>query len=120
MVEAAPGRAKRALLGNPTTKRGFTSPLMMTAGNTHLVYACHDNLVFRGRNGAPDFVYMDHKQPITAMAHMIDNLYGFGDQMGFITFFRFDANGTFAVTECRQMLPGPIKGIAFFHSTREM
>ena len=120
MVEAGPARALRAHLSNPTTKRGFGCPLMMTAGNTHVVYATHDNLIFRGRNGAPDHIYKEHRQPITALSHMIDNQYAFGDASGVMTLFTFDANGTFAVVSARQMLPGPIKGIRFFHETREM
>jgi len=60
MVEANVEATKREQLSNPTTTRGYSCPMMMTEGNTHLVYGTNQNLVFRGRHGAPDFVYKDH------------------------------------------------------------
>ena len=80
MVEANAAGAARAHLSNPTTKRGFKCPLMMTEGNTHVVYASGTSLVFRGRNGAPDFVYLDHVKKITALGHCQGTEYAFGDE----------------------------------------
>ena len=98
MVEADYLRAKRPHLSNPQTKRGYGVPLMMTTGNTHVVYGTHDNLVFRGRNGAPDFVYQDHRKVITAVGHMMDDQYAFGDETGMVVFFKFTAEGEFSLT----------------------
>ena len=72
MVEAnpVPERAIRAHLSCPQTKRGYGCPLMMTEGNTHVVYATGESLIFRGRNGAPDFVYNEHLKKITALTHI--------------------------------------------------
>lgn len=93
----------------------------MTQGNTHVVYVTRDNLVFRGRNGAPDFVYQDHRQPITALGHMSGEDYAFGDEQGVITLFKFTAAGEFSLTkQPRQMINGPITGIEFIHTAKEL
>lgn len=57
---------------------------MMTEANTHIVYATGDNLVFRGRNGAPDHVYQGHYKKITALGHLAGNEYAFGDETGIL------------------------------------
>jgi len=67
MVEAGAGEHRRTYLSTPTTKRGYGCPLIMTEGNTHIGYVTREQIVFRGRNGAPDFVYQDHVKRITAL-----------------------------------------------------
>lgn len=93
----------------------------MTQDNTHIVYCSRDNLVFRGRNGAPDFIYQDYRQPITALGHVAGDDYAFGDEQGIVTFFKFTAQGEFSLTKAaRQMINGPIKAIDFFHEVKEL
>lgn len=120
MVEANPAQAPRAHLSTPQTTRGFACPLMMTEGNTHIVYATGPNLVFRGRNGAPDFVYNEHNKKITALGHMLGNEYAFGDETGTLVMFTFQPDGRFELGKVRPLLGGPIKQIKFFHESKEM
>lgn len=95
MVEAAPSNSARAYLSSPQTKRGYQTPLMMSDGNTHIIYATGDNLVFKGRNGAPDHVYNMHRQKITGLGHLAGNEYAFGDENGLVSQFTFTAEGRF-------------------------
>jgi len=120
MVQAAFERVQRAHLSTPTTNRGFVCPLMMTAGNTHIAYATHDNLVFRGRNGAPDFIYLEHRCKITALGHLAGNEYAFGDENGQVSLFTFTAEGRFEITKTRPMISGPVRCIEFFHESKPM
>ena len=88
MVEAAQA-GPRTHLSTPSTKRGFRCPLLLTEGNTHLVYASGDTLVFRGRNGAKDFIYTGHHAKISALGHCVGDLYAFGDVNGQVQLFKF-------------------------------
>ena len=102
MVQAAPaGGAAKAHLSNPQTTRGFVCPIMMTDGNTHIVYATGESLIFRGRNGAPDFVFNDHFKKITALGHLAGNEYAFGDETGALCHFTFTAAGRFELGKTR-------------------
>jgi len=119
MVEAVAERAPRAHLSTPQTKRGFVCPLMMTEGNTHIVYASGESLIFRGRNGAPDFVYNEHIKKITALGHLAGNEYAFGDETGLVAMFTFTPEGRFELGKTRPgVIPGPVKAIEFFHESK--
>lgn len=118
MVQAAPTNPAKTYLSSPQTKRGYQTPLMMTEGNTHIVYATGDNLVFQGRKGAPDHVYNGHKQRITGLGHLAGNEYAFGDETGVVSQFTFTAEGRFEMGKQRPMLAGPIKAIKFFHESK--
>ena len=74
---------------------------MMTEGNTHIVYATGDNLVFRGRNGAPDFIFDAHYKKITALGHLAGNEYAFGDETGALCHFTFSAAARFELGKTR-------------------
>ena len=119
MVEANAAGVARSHLPNPTTKEGVQCPLMMTEGNTHVVYASGECLVFRGRNGAPDFIYNQHVKKITALGHSSGNEYAFGDEEGQIHMFTFKTDTAhFEITKSRPMLGGPVKQIEFFHESK--
>lgn len=91
---------------------------MLTEGNTHIVYATGNNLIFRGRNGAPDFVYNQHVKKITALGHLAGNEYVFGDETGVVAQFTFSPEGSFVLGKVRPGIAGPIKAIKFFHESK--
>ena len=120
MVEANPViNTSKAHLSNPTTKRGFACTMLLTEGNTHIVYCTADNLVFRGRNGAPDFVYEQHRKPITALTHISGTNYAFGDSAGEVSFFTFTAEAYFKIEKTKTMFNGQINEIKFFHEAKD-
>ena len=75
--------------------------MMLTEGNSHLVYATGELLIFRSLGGdAPDFVYRDHTKKITALSHYKGNEYAFGDAQGGVVRFTFAPDtAAFAITK---------------------
>ena len=120
MVEAVQAQQTGPFLSTPTTKRGFACPLMMTEGNTHIVYASREMLVFRGRNGAPDFIFKEFTKKITSLGKAVGGQYYFGDEQGCVNHFTFTAEGVFELKNQLSMVPGPIHSVEYFHGSKEM
>lgn len=93
--------------------------MLMTEGNTHIIYCSADNLVFRGRNGNADFVYDLHRKPITALTHLAGNSYCFGDEAGECSWFTFTPECFFKIEKTRPMFNGQINAIRFFNDIKE-
>ena len=85
---------------------------MMTVGNTHIVYASRESVVFRGRNGAPNFVYKNHTKIVTALGHVKNNEYYFADEVGTVCHFTFTPEANFEITkEILSVIAGPVNAV---------
>ena len=84
---------------------------MMTRNNTHIVYASREILIFRGRNGAPDFVFKEYTKKITSIGLAPAGQYYFGDENGMVNHFTFTAEGAFELKNQMGMIPGPVYSV---------